>query len=261
MTDIDNIGLPKWPALLVKGKDVTKKQAAEIIIRTDRSIPNFEYAGNDRDHAKNLSALFGIPEEFDDGVKYPQEPTKAQKEKRTEEMRTRWASMERLEEKIGKLNLEYLQNSWIVSSYIGGPHGWCDWDGNVGNCATNIGKWPSVEAVTKDWTLIAEAFPFLDLECQLCNHEAGYPVENQVNGPVVKFVVKKGTVTVLPQDPSKDTYIVAPRETGIANFMLRLQGGNMCERGISLEDLKAKLEDIYDGKIPQYRRVKPKEAK
>lgn len=260
MSSVTDIGLPKWPAFLVKGKSVTKKQAAEIIVRTDRSIPDFKYAGNDRAHAKNLSDIFGVPEEFDDGVHRPQEPTEDQKAKRLEEMRIRWASMERLERKIGKLNLEYLHNSWIVSCYVGGPHGWCDWDGNIGNCSTNIGKWPSVEAVTRDWEQISEAFPFLDLECQLCNHEAGYPSENQVNGPVVKFVVKKGKVTVLLQDPSKDTYIVSPTDGGVGRFMARLLTGTQCERGIEIKDLKVRLEEIYGGKIPQYRRVKPKEA-
>lgn len=260
MSDVNDIGLPKWPAFLVKGKDVTKKQAAEIIIRTDHSVPDFRHAGNDSEHGKKLSALFGVPEEFDDGIPYQQKRTKDQEAKRIKELHIRWASVECLEKKIGKLNLEYLHNSWIVSCYIGGPHGWCDWDGKIGNCATNIGKWPSVEAVTRDWEQIAEAFPFLDLECQLCNHEAGYPVENQVNGPIVKFVVKKGKVTVLSQDPSKDTYIVAPREFGMGNLRARLHGNTECERGISLKDLEAKLKTIYDGKIPQYRRVKPKEA-
>jgi hypothetical protein len=252
-----DIALPKWPAFLVKGDSVTEERAAEILIRTDYGIPDFRYAGNDKYHAQLLSNLFGIPEEYEDGVRHPEKRTKAQEAKQTDEMRIRWASMEALEKKLGKLSLNYLQNSWIVSCYIGGPHGWCNWDGEIGNNDTNIGKWPSVEEVTKDWEQIATAFPFLNLECQLCNHEAGYPHENQVSGPIVKFVVKKGKVTVTSQDPSKDTYIVGPRESSMSSILSRIGGSCDAEHGISVDDLRNKLKRLY-GDIPQYVRTKPK---
>lgn len=258
--NVMDIGLPKWPALLVKGDDVTAVQAAEILVRTDHSMPSFEYAGNDRAHAQRLADIFGIPEEYDDGIGYLQKRTEAQESKRVNEMHVKWASIEALEKKLGKLPLEYLGNSWIVSSYIGGPHGWCNWEGKIGNCNTNIGKWPSVEAVTRDWELIAEAFPFLNLECQLCNHEAGYPKEDQVNGPIVKFIVKKGKVKAIPQDPGKDTYIVAPRDSDISRFLSRLHDGCTAEQGISVAELRKKLQKVY-GDIPQYVRVEPKDKK
>ena len=45
MTDLLEIGLPKWPALVVKGKKITKEEAAEILIRTD----DFWFSANDHD--------------------------------------------------------------------------------------------------------------------------------------------------------------------------------------------------------------------
>lgn len=253
------VGLIKWPAFLVKGAKVTERQAAEILIKTDSHLPNFEYAGNDHAHGERLTALFGIPKEYDDGIPYDKK-TKKQIEKSDEERRIRWESMERLEQELGRLQLNYLHNDQIVSSYIGGPHGWCDWQGNIGCSSTNIGKWPSVEEVTREWEAIAKAFPFLDLECQLCNHEAGYPQEGQVNGPVVKFFVKKGGVVVIEQDPSKDTYTVAPRDD-MSHFLARMVGGRGSEQGISFTDLVKKLNLVYDNEIPQYERVEPEKPK
>jgi hypothetical protein len=47
-------GLPKWPALLVKGESVTKEQAIEILIRTD----DLEFSCNEREFSSELSKIF-----------------------------------------------------------------------------------------------------------------------------------------------------------------------------------------------------------
>lgn len=48
-----NIGLPKWPALVVKGTPVTREQAMEIIIKTD----GLYFCSNDREFEKDLYSL------------------------------------------------------------------------------------------------------------------------------------------------------------------------------------------------------------
>jgi hypothetical protein len=85
---------------------------------------------------------------------------------------------------------EYVQNSWISTSFIGGPHGWCWPDGRIAY-VDNVGKWPSVEAVLRDWSTLAEAFPFLDLAATLINGEC---CEDTV--PIVTILVKGGVTSV-----------------------------------------------------------------
>ena len=121
MTDLD-----KWPRLLVVGKPVTPEQANDILIRTDSWI----LCLNDRAWAKAayraagvVLAHYGMP-----GL---------------EELRDFRARM-------GVLDLAYMANARIGSSWIGGPHGWCDWTGWIGCAAYNVGTWPSHEQVTDD---------------------------------------------------------------------------------------------------------------
>jgi hypothetical protein len=63
--------------------------------------------------------------------------------------------------RVGGLELNWLGNHQIGSSYIGGAHGWVDWDGKVGCGSYNLGKYPSMDEVTEDLTLIAARWPSL----------------------------------------------------------------------------------------------------
>ena len=136
--------LPKWPALLVVGEAVTPEQAAEIIIRTS----SFRFTTNARDFKAQLeTALYG--QVLDD---YTQSAFDQQERKRQE---------------YRVLDLEYLYNDQVCSCWVGGPHGWCHWDGRIHTNNYNIGKWPSEEEVLKEWQAIAAAFPFLSLRSQL----------------------------------------------------------------------------------------------
>jgi len=245
----NDIALIKWPCLLVVGKSITERQAAEILIRTDRSLPDYSYAGNDQDHERQLSALFGAPTD-DPDMTDGSDMTEPERQTAVRHRHTHWAAMEELGRRTGKLELEYLTNSQIVSSWVGGPHGWCSWSGEIGCNTFNIGKWPSVETVHAEWQRIAAAFPFLELQCQLLNHECGYPATDRINGPVVKFVIGNGKAEAVVQDPSKDFMIAGPREE---DFMATHTLDDMHrEQGITVEGLAAKLRMVY-GEIPQYR--------
>ena len=156
--------LPKWPALLVVGEPVTKKQAAEIIIRTQ----HFFFNTNDRVFQDQLQEAVGLDGDYDF-------------------------------DKIGKryteykcLNIEFLVNSRIVSCYIGGPHGWCNWDGAIGCSSYNIGKWPTIEDVLAEWKTIAAAFPFLKLKSQLFSGEH----DEEELKPVIQFNIADGQATI-----------------------------------------------------------------
>ena len=144
--------LDKWPRLIVVGERVTPERAMEIIVRT-QSLHSFY--SNDKAWEHLVKAAFGMHDigEFSGDYKAWQE------------------FMDHREVQLGTLDLEYLFNHRIISSWIGGSHGWCDWDGTIGCANYNLGKWPQESEITKDWVTIAEAFPWLKLQAQLVTHE------------------------------------------------------------------------------------------
>ena len=174
--EIFQIGLPKWPALVVVGENVTKDQAKEILIRTD----DLFFSSNDRtfDAALN-NVVYGIRKTFWD----------------IEDSQMFWDRQRVIIEQCKLLGLSYLRNHRIVSSWIGGPHGWCKWNGEIGCHNYNIGKWPSIEEVYNEWVIIASAFPFLKLKSQLFNCEAGEEVEGGAK-PIVEFNITLGQVQI-----------------------------------------------------------------
>lgn len=172
-----DLGLPKWPCLVVVGAKVTKEQAQEIIVRTD----SWRFMSNDHAFEKDLHTIAGLSN--------PWEPNDQDMAKFHE----RWEKDEAIKKAHGVLELEYLTNSQIVSCYVGGPHGWCSWEGDIFCNSFNIGKWPSTEQVYEEWCLIAKTFPFLDLRCQLMNVESC----EEDPQPVIEYVVKDGKVTMV----------------------------------------------------------------
>lgn len=189
MESIMNKALPKWPALLVKGKSVTLDQAKEIIIRTD----GLSFSTNDREFSSQLNeVVYGVKStrwDLTDAIKEQLGIT---------EWNDIWAYQDKKQAEVGVLeNIYFLQNSQIASSWIGGAHGWCQWDGTIETSNYNIGKWPSIEGVYNEWVIIAEAFPFLDLRCQLMNCEACETEPSQPPFPVVEYIVKDGKVEMI----------------------------------------------------------------
>lgn len=170
-----NRGLPKWPECRVEGMNVSPEQAMEILIRTD----GWYVSTNDQAWQAHVYHLAGVPQDL----------TRS---------RTDWGLWDPFLEQHRVLDLEYLNNDQIASCYIGGPHGWCSWDGTVAQRGCNIGKWPSVDTVYEEWQRIAEAFPFLSLRCQLFSGE-----ECEAGSvPVVEYVVAEGSVRMCePQEP------------------------------------------------------------
>jgi hypothetical protein len=188
------IGLPKWPGLLVKGEKVTEEQAAEIILRTSGRI-----SCNDHGFSNAVQCLIYDVQNNDEPDYYDKVNglirEKLGLEKDSPEVWNKiWEYRSNRESEIGILETSDLGNRRICSSWIGGTHGWCDWDGTISACNYNIGKWPDIESVYDEWVEIAKAFPFLDLKCQLLNHEQCSPEMSDNPGPVIEFRVKNGKV-------------------------------------------------------------------
>lgn len=230
--DFFNIGLPKWPALAVVGKPVTREQAMEIIIRTD----DLYFSSNDREFDRELNeTMFDIQISVDG---FGSERDAICKKLEIDPNGNVWKEIDEYKrpflESIKPLDIHYLHNSRIVSSWIGGPHGWCDWDGNIGSRNYNIGKYPTVEVIYEEWQKIAKAFPFLELTCQLMSHEAG--PDDGVDKPSIEFRIKGGKVKMV-QPKSPITYTAFGSEDIVYRF-----SNSKAERGCTIEMFKSALE-------------------
>lgn len=216
-----------WSAMVVVGKKVTKEQACEIIIRTSGlrfSSNNHTFSQSVYEHVfkKKLNKqkyhctpgdFFGDIEEYHSAIR-----------------------------RYGILDLEYLTNHRVVSSFIAGPHGWCNWGGTIFANSYNIGKWPSKQSVKEEWKLIAEAFPYLDLKCQLWSKEVG----EDNNTPEFQFNVNRGCVT---ESPIEDLYVY-PGDSDLSEpalvAMLLSANRYQFECGCSLEEAFAALDYVED---------------
>lgn len=197
--------LPKWPALVVAGNPITRDEACEVLIRTQ----DFHFSTNDRAFQREIEDLLGIPE-YDYS---------------TETLRPHYDAVDARYKEYQCLGLEYLQNRRIVSCYIGGPHGWCNWNGRIHCDSYNIGKWPTCEAVFKEWQLIATAFPFLTLTSQLWSGEQC----EESTKPIIQFNIADGKATV--HEPTASLY------RPVNDFTLF---GH--ERGCTVQELSKALE-------------------
>jgi hypothetical protein len=162
---IDSVNLPKWPALIVMGEAITEDQALEIIFRTSST----HLYTNDRDFRHQIRSFFGIEKDS-------------------------WDYHEKTSAAFHTIDgLEYLENHQLISSWVGGKHGWCNWDGEIFANTYNIGKYPSAREVYNEWIILAEAFSFLNLRCQLMGGEVG----DENTSPQIEYIVKKGTVKAM----------------------------------------------------------------
>lgn len=206
-----DIVLPKWPRLAVAGKKITEEQAMTVIIRTD-SI--FVYMStNDRDWLKQLIVEMGLKYKKD----YPYYDYK---------------EVDKLRAKIKHLGgVEYLCNARVASSYIGGPHGWVDWSGNVFTNNYNIGKWPSVHGIYEEWKLLASEFEFLDLRSQLFNDGGESAVEFVIKDGGVDLIEPVEEMPVIENDFNVNSFANPYRERGCTiemfrNALIHVMGGN-----------------------------------
>lgn len=180
-TNLTNAYLGKWPRLVVVGDPVTPEQAMEILIRTDM----LEFLTNDRCFSNKCASYF-YGRQIDSLGSFSDQ---FRGEDGKIDFHNYWGFKDKAKAAVGQIDLQYLYNSRIMSSWIGGLHGWCDWDGYIGCSNYNIGKHPSVEEVCKEWQAIATAFPCLNLKSQLITEEG----EGNI---AIEFEVKDGTAII-----------------------------------------------------------------
>ena len=185
--------LPKWPQMIVTGEPVTVEQAKDIIFRTDRFLTDAsEYSGgNARDFNDDYRERAGLNEIRETFPKT-------------------WWDM--VPHAAGYIDTQYVRNDWGSCAFVFGPHGWCHPDGTI-MFADNVGKWPSVEDVLHDWTLLADAFPFLNLHVTLMSGES----MDEDTTPVVNIRVQSGTASVCEPDLSVHSAPISSRSVYALN--------------------------------------------
>lgn len=144
-----DVGLPKWPGVIIWGDPVLPEQAEEIILRT-MSLHLFS---NCKEAMREFYGAMGVRVDLHSGA-------------------PDFGDLEKARESSRNLELGYLRNYNVLSAYVFGPHGWVQWDGTVGSRGTNVGKWPGADSIHDEWWLIARAFPYLSLTCQLHDRES-----------------------------------------------------------------------------------------
>lgn len=216
MTDLETTQLitrelTKWPRLLVAGQRVSEDQANEILVRTD----SWFLATNDRQWQAAVYRAAGL---ITGSHGWPES-----------------ASEREFRETYGILSLSYLHNDRIASSWIGGPHGWCSWSGQIGCSTYNVGKWPGTEEIHSDWVTIAAAFPYLDLTAQLVSDEGD-------GGLVGQWTVRAGAVEYEPYP----TQPIRPADELEGHALVFLSPG--AERGVNLDRLELALRQVRDSR-------------
>lgn len=203
---VKNLG--KWPRLLVKGDPVDPLEAQDILLRTTNFNALF---CNDREWSNIIREIFGLPSNENLSL---------------ENFREFDVAMQRVQERFRALDLHYLCNHRIASAWIGGPHGWCDWDGTIGCSTYNIGKWPREEEVKEEWDQIAAAFPYLKLTSQLVSEEGAGVV-------AVEWRIENGKAETRPPGPQ-----LPMDEQSLEHAIQHRFTQQHAERGISEEDLR-----------------------
>jgi hypothetical protein len=189
--DLIDIGLPKWPQMLVTGQPVTVDQAKDIIFRTDFFFTDeCKYSG-------------GNCKEFNDAYREA-----ALLNKLRDSCGDKWSVLSPVLQKLRAHlqcvdDLEYIHNSFGSSAFVFGAHGWCRPDGTI-SFNYNVGKWPSVESIYDEWCRVATTFPYLDLHVTLMSDEWC----EDVSTPLVNIRVLDGAAVL--QNPDSSVHTVKP---------------------------------------------------
>ena len=225
--ELYSISLPKWPEMRVEGNSISEDQAAEIILRTDHTSRSI--CLNDKEWESVLIKTLKMPKIKDECYKL--EDNEYQKE-----IKKYYKKLDKYLSKIRYIqDIEYIRTDRIGSSYVGGSHGFVDWDGTIGTCGHHIGKWPSIQNIHDEWKVIAREFPYLDLRCQLFSGESC----EKDTSPIIEYVVKDGVAEV--QNPTEA--IVYRKEWG---FDFEKQAFILNDRYSTVKNLKHAMRVVLE---------------
>lgn len=240
------VALPKWPQMLVVGETISVEQAKEIIRRTDTFLTcPWRFCGGNNEKWNNWAKnILGIS----DILALEKEASN------NEDSKITWQMLDKVRENIGQklhwISTEFVSNSWASNAYIFGPHGWCHPDGRIG-FTDNIGKWPDVEDVFKDWCILAKEFPFLKLTATLFYGEQCE--ENSV--PVITFLVENGKVSAHKPEEMMHRFDEFKFDIDRSDEALRAHMSDILNRPIFSSSLRSNEQGLPDEWIIEFGRI------
>jgi hypothetical protein len=247
--------LPKWPQMLVTGTPVTVDQAKEIIFATDTTLMSvWMGGGNDRNFEDWIKEITGynkiIPADWHRAKPFS-EMTDEEKIAYRDLQNRQWTAVLALVQRAKFLQTEYVCNSWASCAFVFGAHGWCHPTGNI-SFIDNVGKWPSVEDIFKDWRKIAERWKFLNIYVTLMSAEN---CEDD-STPVVTFHVHDGIVETF--EGTKEPHKNKPLQRNFElEFNLNVASGNYRnEQGLPrswIEEFAKKVRPIVDELVVEFK--------
>src|SRR5690606_1101112 len=102
---VTGVELPKWPRLMVRGKNIRPEQADLVILRTTSFTGGV--SGGGRKVNSMVRRAFGVQSSLYDDSWYSE-----------------W---DRAAAEVGALDVHYVHSDRIVSFSAGGPEGWVSW--------------------------------------------------------------------------------------------------------------------------------------
>jgi hypothetical protein len=244
--------------MLVTGTPVTVDQAKEIIFATDATLTStWMGGGNDRNFHNWIKEVTGYNKINSDNdwctAKPFNEMTDEEKAEYNSKQRSRWQAERALFERAGFLQTEYVCNSWASCAFVFGAHGWCHPTGNI-SYIDNVGKWPSVEEVFKDWSKIAERWNFLNIYVTLMSADGCEDEDDRT--PVVTFHVHDGIVETF--EGTKEPHKNKPLQRNFElEFNFNVASGNYRnEQGLPrswIEEFAKKVRPIVDEIVQEFK--------
>ena len=198
----------KWPAARLVGPNVTKEQALDFIWKTDSALQHPEYACNDRQFNEELCEWLGYG-----------------KKETFENFQEKYKEWYKKLEKRGQIQLAYLESNLVASSYIYGPMGPVNPNGEV-RLARNFGKWPSIEEVENDLRTIGENFLWMSFTLAIWDN-AETPTESvdMDEPPTFAWKLKNGEFERVPTDTAFGE-IPIPQEPDMESTILTRFSGS-----------------------------------
>lgn len=216
LPDIEN----KWPMMAVRGKKVTVEQAKDIIRCVDNFFdPTDGFCGNDRDFEDALRKELNLK-------KAPGWGEEKQDESYAE-------YRQRVENCSSYIFMEHFNTRWISSCFVGGPYGWIHVDGEI-YFEDNIGKWPTWEEIIDDLAILADRFPYLDMEVFVTCKEGGDDDNYFIGGIALKNGELTPILSNLPNANEFNRYELWSRNMDI-----------QAKNTVVTEVQKSKFREIY----------------
>jgi len=159
-----NLDLGKYPLIITSGEPVLLVQAKNIIKRTDITISSYHTITRGLKYrSKNLQHLLYPNNTLTDDIsstKYPAGYPSGYFYGMEKTYRTLLQS----------LSIQYLTNDCILPhSFDGITSGWCKTNGDLNNTFNCGSKWPTSKELIVEAEIIAEAFPYLNMNLCILN--------------------------------------------------------------------------------------------